>query len=83
MEEDIDTYSWEDNIKNCHIPMERAVVISNQTGDYPWLALYAGRLLSELKIEKEKVGLHRCGCWLWLRFDDVADSVAFKLLWEE
>ncbi|KKN08115.1 hypothetical protein LCGC14_1059830, partial [marine sediment metagenome] len=28
-------------------------------------------------------GLHGCGKWVWLQFDDVADAVAFKLMWEE
>ncbi len=81
--EDIDTYSWDDNIQNCHIPVERAIAITNQVGDYPWLARDAGYLLSELGIKKEKAELHRCGRWVWLQFDDVADAVAFKLLWEE
>lgn len=75
--------NWEYNVKNCNIPVERSVMICDQICDYAWDAMKAGYLLSELKIEKEKAILHECGRWIWLQFDNVADAVAFKLLWEE
>ena len=87
MEEEEETWymkqGWEYNVKNCHIPVERSVMIGDEMGDHAWEALEAGYLLSELGIKKEKAGLHGCGKWVWLQFDDVSDAVAFKLLWEE
>lgn len=75
--------NWKYNVKNCNIPVERSVMVSDRIDAHIWLAQDAGYLLSELKIKKEKAGLHECGRWIWLQFDNVADAVAFKLLWEE
>lgn len=74
--------NWEYNVKNCNIPVERSVMVCDQIDDHPWLTHDAGYLLSELKIKKEKALLCGCGRWIWIQFDDVADAVAFKLLWE-
>lgn len=74
--------NWEYNVKNCNIPVERSVMVCDQTEDYPWAGLAAGFLLSDLKIEKEKLELYRCGRWIWIQFENISDAVAFKLLWD-
>lgn len=74
---------WEYNVKNCNIPVERSIMVSDQLEDHSWDAIEVGYLLSELGIKKEKAGLYGCGCWIWLQFDDVSDAVAFKLSWEK
>jgi len=75
--------NWEYNVKNCNIPVERSVMIGDQIDDHAWDTLEAGYLLSDLKIEKERARLYGCGRWIWLEFTNIADAVAFKLLWEE
>lgn len=74
---------WDNNVENCNIPIERSIMISDEMHGGAWEALEAGYLLSDLKIEKEKAGLHGCGKWIWIQFDNVSDAVAFKLLWEK
>ena len=76
----INTQTWDDNVKNCSIPIERSVMISDDKFNAEWCALEAGVILGTLDIDKYK--MQHCGVWHWLEFENEEDAVAFKLKWE-
>ena len=76
-EEELD---WDYNVKNCNVPVERSVMISELIFDAEWVALEAGVILGKLDIKE--YDLHHCGKWYWIEFKNEEDAVAFKLKWE-
>ena len=72
---------WDNNVKNCDVPVERSVMISDDPYDSDYLILEAGITLGELGISSEQARMHHCGKWHWFEFDDKETAMAFKLKW--
>ena len=72
---------WNQVVERFNLPAESSVVLSDNTDDHPWNMLAAGRILERLEIEM--LDGKKFNNWIWLQFDNVADAVAFKLVWEE
>ncbi len=70
---------WDYNVKNCDIPVERSVMISENAYDAEWCALEAGIIIGSLNISG--YDMHYCGKWHWIEFEKEEDAVAFKLKW--
>ena len=78
-----DKNPWEWNVENCSVPVERAVMISDNPSRYNacYDVLEAGMVLVELGITLDQAQMHGCGKWFWFEFIDEADALAFKLRW--
>lgn len=73
-------WTWEKIAEHCKVSSERFVIISDNND--PWNTfITVGRILERLDINQGT--RHRCGCWIWLEFDNILDATAFKLAWEE
>lgn len=72
--------TWDYNIKNCNIPIERSIMISEDKFNAGGHALEAGTILGNLNITEYE--MHHCGKWYWLEFEKEEDAMAFKLKWE-
>ena len=72
---------WDNNVKNCSINVERAVIVSDDLFDHAWKIFEAGKIIGNLGFE-EKSTMHHCGKWYWLEFNETEDAMAFKLKWD-
>ena len=72
---------WDYNVKNCHVDIERAIMISDDKYNFCWHVYEAGRIIGNLGFD-EKCEMRHCGKWYWLSFDEIEDAMAFKLKWE-
>ncbi len=74
-------YTWEKNVKNCHVDVERSVIITENIFDAPFQTLDAGAMLGNLGLTNDQYALHHCGKWFWIEFKDKEIAMAFKLRW--
>ena len=75
---------WDNNVKNCNVPIDRSVMICDDPYSGGYEILQAGIIIGELGLKLDGsigVGMHSCGKWHWMEFKDSADAMAFKLRW--
>ena len=78
----IDEKNWEWNVRNCRVPVERAVMISDTEYkfEFSFDIFKAGVMLGELDFSNN-ASMHYCGKWFWIEFKAKEDAMAFKLRW--
>lgn len=72
---------WNNNVRNCNIPIDRSIMVSDNQYEYEWDLIAAGVLIGKLGLNENKYCFHACGKWWWIQFDNIEDAIAFKLLW--
>lgn len=73
--------TWNQVVEQCNVPIELSVIISSNKDDCLLSMLNAGRIIERL--EPDAVHIKILENWIWFQFTNVADAVAFKLVWEE
>ena len=72
---------WDNNVKNCNIPVRRSVMISDDQYSPEYNLLDTGVILGELGFAKDEYAMKGCGKWWCLEFKDEETALAFKLKW--